>query len=207
MCVHPSLWDFMRRSWQVGPLILALASFVLTADGWAFDFEYIQTEKFYNTRLREEIEKDFFAGTLALEAEAKTLGMKVRKVDMRKLRQRLRERALLYANCHDRAIRAKGDNNKTDATAFAVRCVKEGLRIADRMQRKALSDLVPRTDLEKRLGVPPQVSEYKIENCLREAIINQKNVFDFLKDDKKDFVIRVRDFLGLKECIIKAHRH
>jgi hypothetical protein len=183
--------------------LAVLMSFAFSGTAHAFEFDYIQTEKFYNTRVREIIEKEYFVAKSVLEAQATTLGVNVRETDVRKLKTWMREKAFLYALCLDRAIRVNSDNDKIDLESYSVNCVKDGLRIADQVQRKAWSELVPRPAWP--LGHQLQfLVEDAVHICLggqSHRVLDDKYVFDFLRDNI--LVYAVLDYHLLKECISK----
>src|SRR5260370_26694599 len=90
-------------------LIVLGATLIGTAH--AFDFEYMETEKLYNTSIKDAMEKEYYVAMQILKLKADSLGMTVRSVDVAKLKFLLRNKAFLYGQCYDRAIRARSDNN------------------------------------------------------------------------------------------------
>jgi hypothetical protein len=176
--------------------LFVLAYLTLVRDGVAFEFKYIETDKFYNTRVRELIESEYYFGKRALELKASTLGMKVRKGDMQKLKKYMREKAFLYGTCFDASILKKSDDANIDAQAYAVGCVKEGLKIADQVDRRAWSEWTGRSSTSGGDSV-------HVDLCFPSSSMQVPPLFEFLKDEESH-PSGVLDYYKLKQCILAS---
>jgi hypothetical protein len=173
----------------------------------AFDFEYMETEHLYNTNIKDAMEKEYYVAMQALKLKADSLGMTVRSVDVTKLKELLRNKALLYGKCYDRAIRASSDNPKIILQNYSVACVKEGLKIADQIDRRAWSEW----------GLRPSSSDlsHEIYMCNSEGKVWGLKTFEFLFDDedtsrivRKDlYVVNATDYFRVKQCFLERLKY
>jgi len=158
----------------------------------AYDFTYMETDKLYNTSIKEIIEKNYRDAMIALKLKAESLGMEVRKVDIKRLRAILRNKAYLYADCVDRSIRTKSDSQKISVEKYVPACVKEGLKIADQVEREAWS--------EWGLKLPNIPTDLTI--CtLAGYVIGFDKTYDFLAEEDDRWPI-VTDHYRVKKCIV-----
>jgi hypothetical protein len=181
--------------------LLLAATVALTfaiTPAYAFDFEYIETEKAYNTTIKDAIEKEALAARMALKLKADSLGMAVRAVDIRRLNQLLRNKAYLHASCLDRGLRARSDGSKVDLKSYSASCVKEGLKIADQVDRKAWSEW----------GLDSSSSTFDTNVCMLGASAPFDKSYDFLLEDDErpgginSFGIQIFDYYRFKKCIV-----
>jgi len=156
----------------------------------AFDFAYMETEKFYNSQIRDSIQKEYDVAMKAYEERAKNLGMMVRLADVKNLKKILRNKAFLFANCMDRGIHARSDAPKLSVQTYSIKCINDGLRIADQINRKAWSEW------------GPTVFESKASGCDVRANVLFDKTYDFLLDDPKSNLESVTDYYCYKQCMI-----
>jgi hypothetical protein len=206
--LHPTVGVFggrraVKRCEFTGGLVATalILPFAITS-AHAFDFEYMETEKAYNTTIKDEIEKAALAARMALKLKAESLGMTVRAVDVRKLNEILRNKAYLYASCLDRAIRARSGSSRVDLKSYSASCVKEGLKIADQIDRSAWSEW----------GLDVSNFTFDTRGCTVEASLPFNKSYDFLLEDDEQpghvhsFDIEVFDYYGFKKCILEQYK-
>lgn len=102
----------------------------------------------------------------------------------------MREKAFLYASCFDSSIRKRSDNPSIDFQSYAVNCIKEGMRIADVVERKDWLEWSPR----------PHLTRPDVDLCSVGSSIYGVPIYDFLKDADTS---RVVDYYKLKGCLMK----
>src|SRR5438552_689437 len=122
----------LLRRWIAYSGVWLLAAFVVGAKAASaqnfYEFEYPETEKIYNTTIKDLMAKEYLAARQLMKLKADSLGMEVRKIDITKLQQLLRNKSFLYATCFDKAIRAKSDDPKISLEKHSLNCSKEGLK-------------------------------------------------------------------------------
>jgi hypothetical protein len=194
-----------RREFIRGLLATTLLLRFATTPAHAFDFEYMETEKAYNSTIKDAIEKEAVAAKLALKLKAESLGMSVRPFDLQKLNALLRNKAYLYASCLDRAIKARTNDAKIDVKSYGTACVKAGMKIADQIDREAWSEWG--LDISKN-------STFDSRGCRGEALIffdKSSYVYDFLLDERErpnDFLsYEVIDYYKFKKCILDRYSY
>jgi hypothetical protein len=198
-----------RRSAYSGAALLAFVIVGTTyASAQPYEFQYLETEKVYNTTIRDLMAKEYYAARQQLKLKADSLGMEIRKIDITRLQELLRNRSFLYATCFDRAIRVKSDNPKISQEKYSLDCAKEGLKIIDAIDRGALGEW----------GIPAldSMGESYFNLCQGEGKVYGVRTFDFLIDEdelpniNKDkinlYTVVVTDYYRVKKCIVEKLR-
>lgn len=147
--------------------------------------------------IRDSIEKEYYVAMKALEARAGNLGMMVRSVDVGHLKKILRDRAFLYASCLDRGIRAGSDNPKVSVEGYSIACVREGMKIADQIDREAWAELGAK-------NVSPAMRAL----CVHLGHVPFDKMYDFLLGDPGSISaseVRVMDPYKVKQCLMHPY--
>jgi hypothetical protein len=191
------------------PGLFALIAVIMGAldhEARAFDFEYMETEQFYNTTVRGYFEKEFLGAMAVLESKARALNMEVRKIDIDKLQKIMQERALISAQCMDKGIRARTDNGAINLESYFARCYSDGLTIADQIERKAWSEW-PISWFRQT------VLDSTLTGCRLTSYVVGVRIFDFLKGSdlhdtvhpsSKDTLGIVFDNFAFKQCVVSG---
>jgi hypothetical protein len=202
--------SILRRSAYFGATLLALliVGTTFASAQQFYEFQYPETEKAYNTTIRDLMAKEYYAARQALKLKADSLGMEVRRIDVTRLQELLRNKSFLYATCLDRAIRTKSDDPKINLEKYSLDCARGGLKIIDTLGRGALGEW----------GIPAldSLGESSLMICQMQGKVFGVRTFDFLIDedelpkinmDKINlYAVGVTDYYRVKKCILEKLR-
>lgn len=199
-----------RRFVYFGALLLAL--FIVgmgVASANPYEFQYLETEKAYNSTIRDLMAKEYSVARRMLKLKADGLGMEVRKVDVTRLQELLRNKSFLYATCFDRAIRVTSDNPKINREKYSLDCIKEGLKIIDAIDRGGALQ-------EWGISTVSPMAESSFESCQLQGKIFGVRTFDFLIDEEvlpninpemiNQYTVEVTDYYRVKKCVLERLR-
>jgi hypothetical protein len=160
-----------------------------------FAFEYMETDVFFQSRVRLSIQKEYMDAVVVLKAKADRFGIDVRMVDIEKLKLHLSEKAFLLARCLDVAIRQASDRNGKKLEPFATECVRLHLEFIDKVERDSIV-------LPSPYQMSDSLRKSQIEYCsIRSQIFNAPR-FDFLMlGDKSTYSPMLRDYIRFRACI------